>query len=99
MSGVGLGGLWSYHAAHISPALCSLLLNVSLYPVGAWIFIQRYPRSLARRIAWYGLGDSILLLVEIALQTTHHMTYAHGWSLGWSAVANLALLALLRLHA
>lgn len=41
LAGVGRGIFWSYSTAPFPSLTGNLLLNVSLYPVGAWIFIQR----------------------------------------------------------
>lgn len=98
MSGIGTGWFWRYHSAHLQPWACSLLLNISLYPIGAWVFVQRYPSTMGGRIFWVLLGDVLLLVVEAALRVTRHMQYGHGWNLMWSALANLFLLVLLRLH-
>jgi hypothetical protein len=91
-------GFWSYRADPLPGYWPNLLLNVSVYPVGAWVFNQRYPRGAGAQVAWAALGEAVLLGVEGWLHATGHMAYHRGWNPAWSAVANLLLLAGLRLH-
>lgn len=70
-----------------------------LYPVGAWIFSQRYPAGpWWVQVAWFAFGDAALLSVEALLQVSGRMHYHHGWTFSLSAAVNLGLLVLLRAH-
>src|SRR5699024_764518 len=98
-SGVGSGWFW-YYTDPLLPGLWPhLLLNLSLYPIGAWIYIQRYPEKQGwwSSIQWILVGTAILMVVEYNLSSLHHMGYDHGWSGLVSIGANIILLLLLRL--
>ncbi|CAB1129014.1 conserved membrane protein of unknown function [Candidatus Hydrogenisulfobacillus filiaventi] len=92
------GGFWSYRSQLLPALWPNLVLNLSLYPAGAWVFVQRYPYGPWRRVGWVLLGTALLLAVEAVLDWTGHMFYHHGWSFQASALANVVLLLALRAH-
>ncbi|SFS89223.1 CBO0543 family protein [Marininema halotolerans] len=92
------GGFWSYDDGLLKGLWPNILLNISLYPVGAWIFVQRLPKTIRAWFGWVLTGTVILLSVEYNLYSLGHMTYHHGWNIGWSAIANVILLTLLWVH-
>lgn len=77
----------------------NITLALGVYPVGAWIFNQRYPAGpWWVQVAWFLFGDVALLAVEGLLLVSGRMHYYHGWTFPLSAAVNLLLLALLRAH-
>jgi transposase len=99
LSGVGHGLCWSYRSALLPSLWPNLVLNLSLYPLGAWIFAQHLP-PLGPRLWLAGLvGEGVLLAEEALLRVSGHLEYHHGWSLWASAGANAVLLTGLWLHA
>ncbi|SDX32569.1 hypothetical protein SAMN05444487_11439 [Marininema mesophilum] len=92
------GGFWSYSDDFYKGLWPNILLNISIYPVGAWIFVQRLPKTAGKWVRWVLVGTVALLAVEFNLRSLGHMSYHHGWNIGWSALANVVLLTLLSIH-
>lgn len=93
------GGFWAYTSAALPWLWPNITLALGLYPVGAWIFNQRYPAGpWWVQVSWFLFGDIALLSVEGLLLVSGRMHYYHGWTFGLSTAVNLLLLALLRVH-
>ncbi|OYD09547.1 CBO0543 family protein [Paludifilum halophilum] len=92
------GGFWGYEDPLLPGLWPHITLNLGIYPIGAWIYIQRYPDRILHQVRWILLGTVILLAVELNLHQLGRMYYEHGWNMGLSALANVLLLILLRLH-
>jgi hypothetical protein len=92
------GGFWSYSDSLLHGLWPNILLNLSLYPVGTWIFLQRFPENPKYKVGWVLLGVFILLAEEIILRITGQIHYHNGWNLAFSALANFVLLFLLKMH-
>lgn len=89
-------GFWSYSDS-LLPGLWPVILNnISLYPVGLWIYVQRFPQKRVHQIFWILFGDAALILIEAFHWFTHHIHYHHGWNLGFSCLSNLLLLLLMK---
>ncbi|MBX5466957.1 MAG: hypothetical protein K6U14_05620 [Firmicutes bacterium] len=99
LSGLGHGGWWTYHSRWLPGLWPNLVLNLSLYPVGAWTFAQRLPRRGGRLFLWGLLGEAVLVAEEAGLWLSGHLSYRNGWGIGWSALLNVGLLAGLLAHA
>lgn len=91
-------GFWKYHDPILPGMWPNITLNLGLYPIGTWIFVQKLPHRFWQRAVWVVLGASILIAVEFHLFSTGHIRYDHGWNIGYSWVANVVLLVLLMLH-
>lgn len=92
------GGFWSYQDPLLPRLWPNILLNLSIYPVGAWIFVQRYPSKFRGKVFWFFIGAVILIVVEMHLRQFGFMKYHNGWNIIYSFLANLFLLGMLRLH-
>ena len=91
-------GFW-YYSSKLLPGLWpNLTLNIGFYLAGTWVFIQHYPKTKGRILLWNILGEVILLSIELTLYLRHNMHYALGWHIGYSALANIILLLMLRWH-
>jgi hypothetical protein len=61
-------GYWSYTDPLLPRFWPNLVLNLSLYPVGIWIYIQRFPSIPKHQILWILFGVVILLIEEICCE-------------------------------
>ncbi|PTX64973.1 hypothetical protein C8P63_101195 [Melghirimyces profundicolus] len=94
----GRRGFWSYQDPFLDGLWPNIILNLSLYPVGAWIYVQRFPRKKTHQWLWILLGAMILLIIELHLKLFGYMSYHNGWNMLYSALTNVFLLLMLRLH-
>jgi hypothetical protein len=91
-------GFWSYSDPLLPGLWPNILLNLSLYPVGIWIFVQRFPKTTKYKVVWILIGLLILLIEEMILQIVGRIHYHNGWNFVYSALTNLLLLGLLTIH-
>ncbi|MCS1352151.1 CBO0543 family protein [Mechercharimyces sp. CAU 1602] len=91
-------GFWYYKDPLLPDLWPNILLNLSLYPVGVWIFVQQYPTRKLWRWMWWSGGVAGLDWMEWVLHLQHRIYYDHGWNIGFSTLANIGLLWLMKVH-
>jgi hypothetical protein len=63
------------------------------------LYLSRYPTAgIYKQAIWTGIFVIAYTLSEVLNCFLGKITYEHGWSLGWSALFDLAMFPLLRVH-
>ncbi|MFT4415837.1 CBO0543 family protein [Fredinandcohnia humi] len=97
--------MWSYSHQGVDRELGITNTHVSLsimavkYPATILIFLGRYPetKSICKQ-AIYILFWSLLYVINEISDLFFGLKYSNGWHLGWSALFNIVMFTILRIH-
>jgi hypothetical protein len=93
--------LWRFHDSlpglpnHVPTVFVILFIN---FTSSILIFLGRFPHRKWQQLLWTLLFIAINSLLEWIALPTHHITYDHGWTFGWSVAINCLMYLILRLH-
>ncbi len=93
--------LWYFCPTFLLPnhTITDFWISLTVYPATILLFLSRYPKgNLSKQVGWIIFWVVVLTTHEAITYSSGKTTYDHGWSLGWSAAFNVAMLSILRVH-
>lgn len=86
-------GMLSYHFPFVD-----LFIMALLYPSTVILYLTHYPKTWQKQILYILIWVIVYLAAEIIAYFTKGMEYFNGWTVYYSAVFNLIMFPLIRLH-
>lgn len=90
--------LWRLDHPLFKHTYSTMIIMFISYPSVAMLYLPYYPPNLAKRIAHVGLWVVIFTSIELVNLHLAGIHYYNGWNLGCSALFNIIIFLLLRLH-
>jgi hypothetical protein len=94
--------LWEFSSqdfffkSHIGIFLWHIFIINTLF---TFIYLSNFPEGQLRKKCFYILKwVALFIAVEVALLKFNQVSYYHGWNLGWTALFDLTMFIMLRLH-
>lgn len=93
--------LWLYHPTFLLPnhTISDFYIAFVSGSVTLLLYLSKYPsEGIYKQAMWNGIFIASYTITEAITHALGTITYEHGWSLGWSAMFNLVMFPLLRVH-
>jgi hypothetical protein len=79
-------------------SITEIVYTFIVFPASSLLFLYNYPLSSAAKVWHYVRWISLYIAVEWIFVISGRMLYQHGWSLMWSAIFDVTMFPMLRLH-
>ncbi|MBD2872815.1 CBO0543 family protein [Paenibacillus arenilitoris] len=79
-------------------SMTEMVYTFVTFPATALLFLTNYPDGRKKKRLHYLQWIGIYVIVEWFFRDTGRILYQHGWSLMWSAIFDITMFPMLRLH-
>lgn len=79
-------------------SLTEMAYTFIVFPATSLLFLYNYPTTTKKKFWHYIRWIGVFILVEWFFTTNDRMVYQHGWNLMWSAIFDVSMFPMLRLH-
>ncbi|WP_373291387.1 CBO0543 family protein [Paenibacillus marchantiophytorum] len=93
--------LWEYEPnTTLLPnhTIISLIVMFIIYPCVMLVYLGRYPTKRIKQYLWVTFWVFLWSFLEWVAQRIGEFSHHHGWNIWWSALFNIALYSMVRLH-
>ena len=91
--------LWRLDADFLSNhSLTEMIYTFIVFPGTVILFLGNYPQTLKRQILHVITWIAIYITWELVFVITNSIDYQYGWNLGWSALFDVVMFPILRVH-
>lgn len=93
--------LWVFRPSFLlnTDTVSKLFLNFTVFPATVILFLSRFPsNSWGKQIGYILLWSSLYFTTEAFAFSRGLIAHENGWSLGWSAVHNVIMFTVLKVH-
>ncbi|MCA0754809.1 hypothetical protein KP806_07075 [Paenibacillus sp. N4] len=79
-------------------SMTEMLYTFVIFPATSLLFLCNYPEQTNKKMLHYFKWILIYIAVEWFFSTNSRILYQHGWNLMWSAIFDVTMFPMLRLH-
>lgn len=90
--------LWQLESPLLKTTFSDLLITMLFFPAALLLYLPYFPNNPIKKIKYIILWTLVFVFIEAISYASGYITYHNGWNVWWTALFDVNMLILLRIH-